>query len=133
MVRARVHLIAAIMSYATGQLQASAEHWERCFLLAMELRDIQIAGAARAGTGMAALGLGNLELAEQRFREALPLTEQGEDEWMTSLIHTWLGSVQLARDDPAGAAIEITRGLQLARAGTASPSMSRSTTWPKRR
>lgn len=115
-VRARVHLVAAIMSYATSQLPASAEHWETGFLLAMEVEDLQIAGAARAGTGLAALGLGDLDAAEQRFREALPLTERSGDMWMTSLIHTWLGSVQLARHDAAGASLQVARGLELARA-----------------
>ncbi len=47
--------------------------------------------------------------------EALPLTEQAEDVWMTSLIHVWLDTILLARGDPARATMEISDGLTLAR------------------
>jgi tetratricopeptide (TPR) repeat protein len=103
------------MSYAAGQVPASAEHWEKGFVLATELGGTLIAGAARAGTGLAALALGELDEAEDLFRQALPITEQAEDMWMTSLLHVWLGTIQLARDDPALAGAEIGRGLELAR------------------
>ncbi len=114
-VLARVHLAAATTSYAAGQVPASAEHWEKAFLLAAEHQDIAIIGAARAGTGLAALALGDLNNAEHLFREALPLTEQAGDMWMTSLLHVWLGTIELVRDDPARAEVEIKRGLELAR------------------
>jgi tetratricopeptide (TPR) repeat protein len=114
-VLARVHLAAATTSYAAGQVPASAEHWEKAFLLAAKHQDIAIVGAARAGTGLAALALGDLSNAEHRFREALPLAEQASDVWMTSLIRVWLGTILLARNDPAGAVTEIGRGLELAR------------------
>ena len=96
-------------------MPVSADHWEQGFVLATRLGDIGIAGAARAGTGLAALALGDLDRAEQLLREALPLTEQAEDVWMTSLIHVWLGTILLARDDPARAMVEIGDGLELAR------------------
>ena len=114
-VLARVHLTAATTSYAAGQVPASADHWERGFVLATELGDVEITGAARAGTGLAAMALGDLDKAEDRLRQALPLTEEAGDMWMTSLIHAWLGTILLARDDPAGATTEIGRGLDLAR------------------
>ena len=102
-VRARVHLAAATTAYAAGQVPLSADHWEQGFVLATRLGDIGIAGAARAGTGLAALALGDLDRAELLLREALPLTEEAEDVWMTSLIHVWLGTILLARGDPARA------------------------------
>jgi predicted ATPase/DNA-binding XRE family transcriptional regulator len=114
-VLARVHVTAATMSYAAGQVLASAEHWEKGFVLATELGDIGIAGVARAGTGLAALALGELDKAEHLFREALLLTEEAGDMWMTSLIHVWLGTILLVRDDPRRAITEIGRGLELAR------------------
>jgi predicted ATPase/DNA-binding XRE family transcriptional regulator len=114
-VLARVHVTAATMSYAAGQVPASAEHWEKGFVLATELGDIGIAGVARAGTGLAALALGELDKAEHLFREALLLTEEAGDMWMTSLIHVWLGTILLVRDDPSRATVEIGRGLKLAR------------------
>jgi tetratricopeptide (TPR) repeat protein len=93
----------------------SADHWEQGFVLATRLGDIGIAGAARAGTGLAALALGDLDRAELLLREALALTEEAEDVWMTSLIHVWLGTILLARGDPARATVEIGDGLALAR------------------
>lgn len=114
-VLARVHLAAATTSYAAGQVPASAEHWEKGFVLATELGDVGIAGAARAGTGLAALALGELDRAEDLFRQALPLTEEAKDPWMTSLLHVWLGTILLLRDDPGRAVVEIGRGLELAR------------------
>ena len=114
-VRARVHLAAATTAYAAGQVPVSADHWEQGFILATRLGDVGIAGAARAGTGLAALALGDLDRAEHLFRDALPLTEEAEDVWMTSLIHVWLGTILLTRGDPARATVEIGDGLELAR------------------
>lgn len=56
---ARVHLAAATTSYAAGDLAASAEHWETAFQIAAEHHDTEIIGAARAGSGLAALGMGD--------------------------------------------------------------------------
>jgi predicted ATPase len=114
-VRARVHLTAATTAYAAGQVTLSAEHWEQGSALATEHDDTPIRGAARAGTGLAALALGDLPKAEDRFREALPLTEQAEDVWMTSLVHVWLGTILLLRRDATAASVEISRGLTIAR------------------
>ncbi len=116
-VLARVHLAAATMSYAGGDVPASAHHWEEAFRLGTEQQDPEIACAGRAGTGLAALGLGELDRADRCFREALPLGEQAGEKgvWLRSLIHVWLGTIRLLRSDPRGAAPEIERGLELAR------------------
>jgi hypothetical protein len=90
-VRARVHLAAATMCYAGGDLAASAEHWESAFHLGMQQNDPEIACAGKARTGLAALGGGDIEAAETFFREALPLGEQAGDSgvWLRSLVHVW--------------------------------------------
>jgi tetratricopeptide (TPR) repeat protein len=75
----------------------------------------RFAGAGRAGTGLAALGIGNLDRAEELFLQALPLTQQAGDVWLTSLIHVWLGTILLAKQDPDRATVEIEQGLELAR------------------
>jgi tetratricopeptide (TPR) repeat protein len=59
--------------------------------------------------------LGDLDKAEDLFRQALRFTEQAGDVWMTSLTHVWLGTIRLVQDDPASATVEIGRGLKLAR------------------
>lgn len=116
-VLARVHLTAATMSYAGGDLPASAGHWEEAFRLGTEQDDAEIACAGRAGTGLAALGTGDLERAHRFFTEALPLGVSAgvSGEWLRSLIHVWLGTILLLQDNPAAAVVEIERGLSLAR------------------
>ncbi|MFI7066077.1 hypothetical protein ACIBL3_34135 [Kribbella sp. NPDC050124] len=82
----------------------------------MDQDDPEIRGKAIAGTGLAALAGGDLGRAEDRFRIALDfaLDDRGSP-WMASLVHVWLGTVQLLRGDPAAAVPEIERGLHLAR------------------
>ena len=116
-VLARVHLTAATMSYAGGDLAASGDHWHQAFVLGTEQHDPEIACAGRAGTGLAALGAGDLDLAETCFREALvPGLAAGESGvWLRSLIHVWLGTVLMLHGHPRRAVEEMERGLQLAR------------------
>ena len=49
----------------------------------------------------------------RRFRWGSKPASKGV--WLRSLIHVWLGTIQLLRSDPGGAAPEIERGLELAR------------------
>jgi predicted ATPase/Tfp pilus assembly protein PilF len=114
-VLARVHLAAATSCYAAGDMTDSADHWQTAFRLGTEQHDLQVAGAGRTGTGLAALGAGDLDRAEDLFREALLLTERAGDVWLTSLIHVWLGTIFLAKENPASATVEIEQGLDLAR------------------
>ena len=117
-VRPRVRLTAATMSYAGGDHPAAAEHWRVADALAVEMGNPELICKARAGTGLAALTLADLPLAQQRFRASLPYGEQaGEDGiWMRSLTHVWLGTTMLLQGDPGSAVDEIGRGLELAQA-----------------
>jgi predicted ATPase/DNA-binding XRE family transcriptional regulator len=108
--RARAHLTAATMSYAARDQQAAAAHWAA----ADELGDAEVAAKARAGVGLAAMGAGDLDLAEARFRVALEHSDSAE--WISSLVHVWLGTLRLLRGDPVAAVPEIERGLDSARA-----------------
>lgn len=114
--RSRVNLAAATMTYAAGDQAAAASYWAAADLCAVDQDDPEVRGKAIAGTGLAALAGGDLDLAEERFRVALgfALHERGSP-WMASLVHVWLGTVQLLRGDAAAAVPEIERGLQLAR------------------
>ncbi|HET9871818.1 MAG TPA: helix-turn-helix domain-containing protein [Propionibacteriaceae bacterium] len=116
-VRSRVHLTAATMSYAAGDLVVSAEHWGSAFRLGAEQHDAEVACKGRAGTGLAALSSGDLGSAGRLFREALPLgVEAGESGvWLRSLVHVWLGTVLLLEGDSSAALAEIERGHRLAR------------------
>ncbi|MEV0289538.1 helix-turn-helix domain-containing protein [Kribbella sp. NPDC050820] len=114
--RSRVNLAAATMTYAAGDQAAAASYWAAADLCAVDQDDPEVRGKAIAGTGLAALAGGDLNLAEDRFRVALgfALHDRGSP-WMASLVHVWLGTVQLLRGDAAAAVPEIERGLQLAR------------------
>jgi predicted ATPase len=116
-VRPCVRLAAACMSYAGGDHPAAAEHWAAADALAVELGNPELICKARAGTGLAALGDGDLPLARERFRSSLPYGVQaGEDGiWMNSLTHVWLGTATLLEGDPRTAVEEVGRGLELAR------------------
>ena len=116
--RSRVHLTAATMSYAGGDLDASAAHWAEAFRLGGLEGDPEVVCKAGAGLGLAALGAGDLQAAATRFAAALV---DGEDAgpagvWLRSLAHVWLGTVRLLEHDHDGAVVEIQRGLDLARA-----------------
>jgi predicted ATPase len=116
-VRGRVHLAAATMSYAAGDLPTGGRHWAKAFRIGAQEHDPEIGCKGRAGTGLAALAAGHLERAAEDFHASLPLAiEAGEaGTWMRSLVHVWLGTVLLLRGNTAGAVIEMRRGLELAR------------------
>ena len=76
-VLARVQLAAATMAYAGGDLSASAEHWAEAFRLGTEQDDAEIACAGRAGTGLAALGAGDLEQRAAVLLRGPPPRRQG--------------------------------------------------------
>lgn len=116
-VRPCVELAAACMCYAGGDHAAASDHWAVADALAVELDNDGLVALARAGTGLAALGDGDLVLASERFRASLPHGElAGEDGiWIRSLTHVWLGTATLILGDPAAAVEEIDRGLRLAR------------------
>ncbi|WP_433165863.1 ATP-binding protein [Kribbella sp. CA-247076] len=111
--RSRVNLAAATMAYAAGDHTAAATYWAEADLAAMEQNDREVRSKAIAGTGLAALANGDLETAEDRFRVSLTFVHSST--WMASLVHVWLGTVQLLRGAPAVAVPEIERGLELAR------------------
>ncbi|MGW1343266.1 ATP-binding protein [Kribbella sp. NPDC002412] len=114
--RSRVNLAAATMTYAAGDQAAAASYWAAADLCAKDQDDPEVRAKAIAGTGLAALAGGDLDLAEDRFRVALDfaLHDRGSP-WLASLVHVWLGTLQLLRGDPAAAVPEIERGLHLAR------------------
>ncbi len=113
--RGRVHLAAATMSFAGGELTAAADHWSEALRLADG--DPELGSKAVAGIGVAALAGGDLGVAANRFDEALPLAEAAgtAGRWMSSLVHVWRGTTQLLRGDLDSAEADIRLGLGSAR------------------
>jgi predicted ATPase len=116
-VRGRVHLAAATMTYAAGDVATGGGHWAEAARLGREERDPGLERTGYAGLGLVGLTRGDLEAAEADFGRALDLgAGLGEDGvWMTSLAHVWLGTVLLLRGDPPAAARQMRAGLRLAR------------------
>lgn len=116
-VRPCARLTAATMSYAGGDHPAAAEHWAVAEAQAVELDNPELIAKARGGTGLAALGAGELTLAKEKFRSAREYGElAGEDGiWICSLVNVWLGTAVLLEGDPAAALADFDRGLRLAR------------------
>jgi predicted ATPase/DNA-binding XRE family transcriptional regulator len=113
----RMRLVVAAMSYVGGDWAASSTYWTDGLRMALEENDPEIVGKAYAGVGLAALAAGDMETAEQRFREALDVgLEAGESGiWLRSLVHVWLGTVLLLRAENAAAVEQTEHGLELAR------------------
>ena len=113
----RVRLAAATMSYAAGDFDASARHWDEAFHLGTQERDDELLCKSQAGIGLAALSTGDLTNAARCFGDALPLCRDAGEAgiWMRSLVHVWLGTVLLLQGEPAGAIVEIEQGLEVAR------------------
>ena len=116
-VRARVQLTAATMSYAGGDMPASAHHWAEAVRLSEGQHEPEVICKALAGTGLAALAAGDLELAATRFCRSLPLCQEAGEAgvWMESLGRVWLGTMRWLQGDVPTAVAEIERGLTLAR------------------
>lgn len=114
----RVHLTAATMSFAGGDAAAAARHWAEADRIGAEQDDAEVIAKGRAGTALAAMTDGDLELAEERFRYALDYCEKAgpaAGRWMSSLVHVWLGTVLLLRSQPEEAVESIERALEIAR------------------
>jgi predicted ATPase len=116
-VRGRVHLAAATMSYAAGDVAAGARHWAEAARLGRAECDPALERTGCAGMGLVGLTAGDLGPAEVEFRRALELGGElgGDGVWLTSLVHVWLGTLLLLRGDQAGAIAEMSAGLELAR------------------
>ncbi len=116
-VRNRATLTLACMSFATGDLASAGEHWRDAEVQAAAGDDVLLRGQSAAGVGLVELATGELAAAEACFTRALPaLTGQGlYGEWLVSLTHVWLGTVQMLRGDLGSAVEQAALGLALAR------------------
>ena len=112
----RVRLACATMSYASGAGAAAAAHWEAALDCAADGHDPELEAKARAGTGLAALGAGDLPAAQERFARSLAVGPDPRGRtWMESLTRIWLGTCLLLHGDLPAARATVAHGLDLAR------------------
>ena len=118
-VRANALLTHAAMTFAQGDLDASAPSWLAAEELARGLGDAATTANGRAGSGLVALARGDVDAAEAAFTAALDMAEGRPEwfaEWVVGLTHVWLGTVALLRGDLEGAERQVRRALEHARA-----------------
>jgi tetratricopeptide (TPR) repeat protein len=115
-IRGRVRLAAATMSYACGDAVTAAAHWDAALAHAQAVADPELAAKAWAGTGLAALGEGDLRTAEQRFAASIASGPDPDGRtWVESLSRIWLGTCLLLRAEYAAARESVRAGMLMAR------------------
>lgn len=105
-VRVRSGSVAAALAFAQGDLGFAREHWRNASDLARSIDDPEGLPYAYGGIGLVALAEDDLDTAVAVFTETIGLTEVAGlgGEWLWTLSHVWLGTVELLRGDAHRAA-----------------------------
>lgn len=105
-VRVRAGAVAAALAFAQGDLAFAREHWRTASDLARRIDDPEGLPYAYGGIGLVALAEDDLDTAVAVFTETIGLTEVAGlgGEWLWTLSHVWLGTVELLRGDAGRAA-----------------------------
>ncbi|MFS3127260.1 AfsR/SARP family transcriptional regulator [Nocardioides sp. Bht2] len=103
-VRVRVGAVTGALAFAQGDL-AGARVWESAAALAEEIGDAEGLPYAVGGTGLIALAQEDLPQAAAIHQRTIALcTTAGLDgEWLWTLSHVWLGTIELLRGNPSQA------------------------------
>lgn len=98
-VRVRAGAVAAALAFAQGDLAFAREHWRIASDLARSIDDAEGLPYAYGGIGLVALAEDDLDTAVAVFTETIGLTEVAGlgGEWLWTLSHVWLGTVELLR------------------------------------
>lgn len=106
LVRVRSGAVAAALAFAQGDLAFAREHWTIASDLARAIDDPEGLPYAYGGIGLVALAEDDLDTAVAVFTETIGLTESAGlgGEWLWTLSHVWLGTVEVLRGDADRAA-----------------------------
>ncbi|WP_164983945.1 ATP-binding protein [Cellulomonas endophytica] len=117
-VRVRVTLTVGVLTFAQGDLAASAPRWQEAEALARTGEDPEGVLYGLTGHGLVLLAQSDLARAGERFDAALAhAAATGQDDaWVVPLVQVWLGTVRLLAGDPDGAVRHVEPGLRAARA-----------------
>ncbi|WP_116449976.1 ATP-binding protein [Blastococcus litoris] len=115
--RVRALLTFSAMAFAQGDLAASAPTWTEALRLAESIGDVNGQAHAASGEGLNALATGDHDGAERAFRAGIELSAGGigDDSWLWTLCHVWLGAVAVLRGSPEEALSLVGTGLAAAR------------------
>ncbi|GAA4811351.1 BTAD domain-containing putative transcriptional regulator [Nocardioides caeni] len=117
LVRVRSGAVAAAMSFAQGDLDHAREHWQLTSDLARSIGDAQGLPYAYGGLGLVALAEDDLDTAARVNAETIELCEVAGlgGEWLWTLSHVWLGTVELLRGNSEEAATLVDLALEAGR------------------
>ena len=113
--RARVAVVAALMSHAQGDYQACEGYAPEALALARRVGDEPCAAYALTLMGLAQMRRGNVDGATARFEESLPLLRRSGEGQTVPLVLVWLGGAALVDGDRPRAARMFEEALALAR------------------
>jgi predicted ATPase/DNA-binding XRE family transcriptional regulator len=115
--RAMALVTAAPMAYAEGDYEVCERYNAEGLVLSKSAGDTVLEAHALVGLGLAAMGRRDHGTATSRLEAALPLLRvaEGGATGIVPLVHTWLGTIALARGNPDGARSLLDTGLMLAR------------------
>ncbi len=115
-VRVRAGAVVGALAFAQGDLDG-AGIWEESAALARRIGDAEGLPYAVGGTGLVALARDDLDRAAAIHRETIGLCEDAglTGEWLWTLSHVWLGTVELLRGDAVRAGVLVDLALDAGR------------------
>jgi predicted ATPase/DNA-binding CsgD family transcriptional regulator len=116
--RARVAMLAALMSYAQGDYRACERYSPEALELSRRASDETCAAYALTLLGLGAMHRRDFKEATSRFEEALILLRRAGEEQTVPLVLVWLGNVSLGQENRERATRMFEEALALARQRT---------------
>ncbi len=116
-VRVRAGSVVGALAFAQGDDAEAEAAWTTSADLARRTGDLEGLPYAYGGIGLVALARDDADLAARVFEETIVLCDEAglHGEWLWTLSHVWLGTVELLRGNPAGAGRLVDEALAAAR------------------
>jgi predicted ATPase/DNA-binding SARP family transcriptional activator len=116
-VRVRAGSVVGALAFAQGDDVHAEASWTASADLARRTGDLEGLPYAYGGIGLVALARDDADLAATVIEETIVLCDEAglHGEWLWTLSHVWLGTVELLRGNPAGAGQLVDEALAAAR------------------
>ncbi|MBM7516057.1 BTAD domain-containing putative transcriptional regulator [Nocardioides nitrophenolicus] len=116
-VRVRAGAVVGALAFAQGDHADAEAIWTRSADLARRTGDLEGLPYAHGGIGLVALARDDADLAATVIGETITLCEDAglAGEWLWTLSHVWLGTVELLRGDAEGAGQLVDQAVAAAR------------------
>lgn len=116
-VRVRAGAVVGALAFAQGDDVDAEASWRASADLARHTGDLEGLPYAYGGVGLVALARDDADLAASVIEETIVMCDEAglHGEWLWTLSHVWLGTVELLRGNAAGAGELVDRALAAAR------------------